>query len=550
MSGSLGQLPRLIRTVRHLRVEQILWRLRYRMIRPRPDVRPAPPLRAMSGDWAIPCGRAARVLSPVRFSVAGFDYDVRGRGWDDPSVSELVRYNLHYLDWVADVTLDGDTAGLREHVHRWQHGNPVGFGTGWHAYPTSLRIVNLLKREWDRPFFDAAIIASVAVQSRWLSQCVEWHILGNHLIANGKALCFAGLFFEGPESDRLFRQGVEILERELKEQILRDGGHFERSPMYHAIVLEDVLDLVNLFAAFDAGLDAQARALSNYCRALVGPMMRWLDAMTHPDGGPAFFNDCCLDVASSAAELRAYAERLGLKFETVAMPPLLFLSTSGYVRMQRGPATIFVDVGAIGPDYIPGHAHADTLSIECSIDGKRVLVNSGTSDYGTGVERQRQRGTASHNTVSVDGIDSSEVWGGFRVGRRAKILEATVFEESGAVEVHASHAGYRWLKGAPVHRRQVALTPTALEIRDNIAVKGRGVAHWHLAPSAECVDVAGGFEIRLDGVRRLRLGVGSSQACQRTPDRWHAGFGRTQKNESLHVGMPDGSASLRLDWAV
>lgn len=548
MNGSLRELPRLFRTVRHLRAEQILWRLRSRVIRPRPDTRPAPLQRAMSGRWTAPCRGTSRVLSPARFMVAGFDYNVSARGWDDPSVSELVRYNLHYLDWIADVTLDGDTSAIRELVHGWQRGNPVGVGTGWHAYPTSLRIVNLLKREWGRRFLDAGIVASIAVQSRWLSHCVEWHILGNHLIANGKALCFAGLFFEGPEADRLLAQGVAILERELQEQILPDGGHFERSPMYHAIVLEDVLDLVNLFAAFNTRIDVRAQALSRRCRDLVTPMLRWLDAMTHPDGGPAFFNDCCLGVASTASQLRAYAERLDLGCGEIAMPPVLFLSASGYMRLHRGPAMIFMDVGAIGPDYIPGHAHADTLSIECSVDGRRVLVNSGTSDYGTGVERQRQRGTASHNTVTVDGTDSSEVWGGFRVGRRASVLEATVVEDGDATRVRAAHAGYRWLPGSPVHRRQVSLTSSSLEIRDELAVKGRGIAHWHFAPEARCMEVNDGLQVRLEGVRVLRLGIAPSRAFERMQDRWHPGFGRTQKNDALQVRMPDGFASLRLDW--
>ena len=78
-----------------------------------------------------------------------------------------------------------------------------------------------------------------------------------------------------------------------------------------------------------------------------------------------------------------------------------------------------LDVAPVGPDYLPGHAHADTLSFELSLFGQRVLVNSGTSQYEAGPERSRQRGTAAHNTVIVDGHDSSEVWAGFRVARRA-----------------------------------------------------------------------------------------------------------------------------------
>ena len=37
-----------------------------------------------------------------------------------------------------------------------------------------------------------------------------------------------------------------ILKKELSEQILPDGGHYELSPMYHSIILEDILDLHNI----------------------------------------------------------------------------------------------------------------------------------------------------------------------------------------------------------------------------------------------------------------------------------------------------------------
>ena len=69
----------------------------------------------------------------------------------------------------------------------------------------------------------------------------------------------------------------------------------------------------------------------------------------------------------------------------------------------------------MGPDYIPGHAHADTLSFELSIGAQRVFVNSGTSEYGLSPKRLNQRKTAAHNTVEVDGKDSSQVWSGLEL---------------------------------------------------------------------------------------------------------------------------------------
>jgi uncharacterized heparinase superfamily protein len=131
---------------------------------------------------------------------------------------------------------------------------------------------------------EAAALHSLAVQARWLRRRLEWHLLGNHLFANAKALVFAGLFFEGDEAQEWLARGLRILERELPEQVLADGGQFERSPMYHALALEDVLDLVNVSRALGAG-DAPVASLLSACEQRAPAMLHWLRCMSHPDGG-------------------------------------------------------------------------------------------------------------------------------------------------------------------------------------------------------------------------------------------------------------------------
>src|SRR5690606_13481259 len=111
------------------------------------------------------------------------------------------------------------------------------------------------------------------------------------------------------------------------------------------------------------------------------------------------------------------------------------------------------DLAAIGPDYIPGHAHADTLSFELSLGTERILVNGGTSTYERGPLREAQRATRSHNTVEIAGTNSSDVWASFRVGRRARVRDVSIKERDGCVLVSGTHDGYRHLRGNPLHRR-------------------------------------------------------------------------------------------------
>ena len=54
------------RTARHLKTEQLLGRLRFRLTRPRPDLRAAPALRQPSGAWVLPALREPSLVGIAR----------------------------------------------------------------------------------------------------------------------------------------------------------------------------------------------------------------------------------------------------------------------------------------------------------------------------------------------------------------------------------------------------------------------------------------------------------------------------------------------------
>ena len=449
------------RTVRHLHLVQIYARIWFNLYRPKPQLERAPRLRSMLGYWQVPAYRATSFTEPGAFFLLNEHGTLAQNGWDDPSKSKLWRYNQHYFD-----DLNTRDAVNRDKVHRalicdWISSNLPGNGTGWEPYPISLRVVNWIKWHLAGNQLEPMMQQSLAVQIRWLMRRIERHLMGNHLFANAKALVFAGLFFEGPEADRWLKKGISILYKEIPEQILPDGGQFELSPMYHALAVEDMLDLVNIARTF--GWDTQAEMWGNRLPS----MLRWLVAMTHPDKNLASFNDTADGIAPRIDDLLSYAVRLGIALPS-PLPAVLHLKESGYARLTKGPAVVMADLASIGPDYLPGHAHADTLSFELSLHGSRVIVNSGTSVYGLGSERIRQRGTAAHSTLTIDGKDSSEVWSGFRVGRRAYPLDVQVMRRGDALFAEGAHNGYRYLPGAPIHRRAWKLTSTGLIITDRV----------------------------------------------------------------------------------
>jgi len=538
------------RTVRHLKLGQITGRIAFRLHRPRADVRPPPPRADVSGRWVAPAQRGQSLHAPATFDLLGERHALDEVGWNGAGVARLWRYHQHYFDDLGALGAEERTALHAALIERWIAENPPGRGAGWEPYPLSLRVVRWIQWLIAGHAAPPAMVESLAVQARWLARRLETHLLGNHLFANAKALVFAGLFFAGNEAVGWRRIGQEILLRQLPEQILADGGQFERSPMYHALALEDVLDLIDAIDAFATG-DAEVEPLRDALADRVPAMLRWLGAMTHPDGTLGRFNDCADGIAPGNAELFRFAGELG--FASAAdngERGVVALAESGYVRVERDGATALLDVAPIGPDYLPGHAHADTLSFELSLGGRKVVVNGGTSRYGEGAERQHERATAAHSTVEVEGRSSSEVWAGFRVGRRARTETPHIAHgAAGAVSVSCAHDGYAHLAGHPIHRRRWSFDDATLTVDDTVSNPASyALARFHLAP---------GLTLQASGPRRWLVEEGDATLAvvdvvagdaHVEPSGHAPRFGVVEPTVCLAVALADGRALTRWTW--
>ena len=530
-------------TLRHLRPIQIAARAWLRLYQPLPDLRVAPPTRPRNGRYESPVASAASLLGPDLFRLLNVERRCTlASDWRPHDAPKLWTYHLHYFD-----DLNAHDAHLRVAWHemlltRWAAENPPGKGEGWEPYPVSRRIVNCVKWAARGNPLPAPFQTSLAVQTRWLAHRLEYHLLGNHLFANAKALLHAGLYFEGPEAERWCARGLRILEREVHEQVLPDGGHFELSPMYHAAILEDLLDLANLLTAY-------GQAPPREWIAAIARMREWLKMMSHPDGGIAFFNDAALGMSPTFAELEAYALRLGLSPTSDAAPRVVVLEASGYVRSRTAAAYLICDCAAVGADYLPGHAHADALSFELSLGSQRVLVNSGISQYGADAERQQQRGTAAHNTVVVNGEDSSEIWAGFRVARRAGVKLRSVTATPSVVTIEASHDGYRRLPGRNEHRRRWILDERSLRIEDEISgTFATAAAHFHIHPDVEA-RLHGMSEVLLACAGQTwRMVFAGASSIELRSGAWHPQFGVSAPNRCIVASFAAAQLTTSIFW--
>jgi uncharacterized heparinase superfamily protein len=475
--------PSLIaRTVSHLKFRQITYQL-IRRFGPKAKI-PAvaapvvirrglelvPPQGRKSGgeNYSFSFLNVTRHFDPARFD------------WSPSEMSKLWRYNLHYFDYLKEEGRQWESKAFL--ISDWIEKNPQGTPDAWEPFPLSLRIVN-----WIKLFLSPEVkgnveepwLKSLYEQALWLEKNIEYHLLANHYFKNGKALIFAGLYFAGPDAERWLKKGLQIIFSELDEQILPDGGHFERSPMYHAMILEDCLDMLNLgLGAGDWGLTGRGlgtgvAGLCDRLREKCRSMVRFLLAMTHPNGDIALFNDAAFGIEARPADLIAYYERVTGGASAPTGDQLAFPETGYFVMAPRLGDRLIIDCGPVGPDYQPGHSHCDNLSFELSLKGRRVIVDSGCCQYMDSDIRRYNRGNKGHNTLTIDDRNQSEVWGAHRCARRAYPLHASLDKRTdGSLQFSGAHNGYRYLNGKPVHHRNVTWSEDVCLIDDRVEGKG------------------------------------------------------------------------------
>jgi len=461
------------------------------------------------------------VLSPPAMwglTFHGFEFlEWATLGYDEPDACPAVVETL--ADWLADWNgSEATDIGERGYLRR-----------AWTPHAVSLRVLRLVRFcAWVRRDTGAEALAARLVyrNAAFLANHVEHDVGGNHLIENGAALVMAGALFDG-EGDEWLQQGVDVLVA-ASDQFLGDGGHFERSPMYHSIALVRYLTVVDL-------LRREGRSVPAELRAVAVEATEFLRRLRPPDGRIPLLNDAVFGTAPPLSAVLRYADAVGVD---ATATPGESLPASGYYWLGDGDNRLLVDGGQPGPVHLPGHTHNDQFSVTFWADGERLLTDTGTPAYDPTNQREYARSVRAHNTVQYDDVEPMPVGGSYLLGRRIE-PSATVTERDGVTVFDGRYS--REASPRYTHRRRVYhagnwwLVWDAVDADDEAPVTSR----LHAAPD---VDVERGddgsqqrFDLVTDGSSLASVvPLGAGRATVATSE-FFPEFGRAQSRSKLSI---------------
>lgn len=477
----------LFNTIKYLQIKQIYYRLYYILrSKARKWKKFSYPLTLSSKSHSLKLKSSINSLSLYHqntFTFLNLSHHFEDKiDWNYSIHGKLWTYNLTYFDFLHQKNMNDDE-GCKT-IYDFIKQSP-SIKDGLEPFPISLRGINWIKFLSKYQIKNQKIDNSLYAQYKILMDNLEYHLLGNHLLENGFSLLFGAYYFRDKE---LYKEAKKILENELEEQILEDGAHFELSPMYHQIMLFRLLDCINLVQNNNWNKQELLKLLISKTEIMLG----WLNAITYDNGDIPLLNDSANCIAPTTKQLNDYAATLQITYYCQLSVSNYQLNESGYRKIKKERYECIVDIGNIGPDYIPGHAHSDTFNFELYFDGKPFIVDTGLSTYETNKRRIVERSTVSHNTIQLEDLDQSEVWGGFRVANRAYVVDIDETDDF----IKATHDGYK-KKLDTLHQREFLFEDKKIKIIDIIISEKEynAIARLHFYPGIEPIIMDDGLQI-------------------------------------------------------
>jgi len=433
-----------------------------------------------------------------------------------------ILHRFSFLSGLQALGSDDAAAKGRELMSRWINLYGRWKPMAWSPAITGGRLTNWLcaysfLRNQDHPGFELTLLDSASAQLRHLSRTIEESAAGSETIGAAEGMILGALCLAGMET--LLDAGLASLEIALSQQVLADGGHYQRNPM----VQNDVL--TRLIRVRDTLMVAQVPA-PLWLEDAIDRMAAMLRALCHSDGRLSLFNG---STEGDAEAINSIIEAAGSKVKVLWSAP-----HSGFQRIAAAGAVVIADAGAAAIAGSDRDAHAGLLSFEFSRKKHRIIVNCGAHGDRNNDWNFMLRNTAAHSTLTVNDTNAVEVVSKGGLGRLLTDIGCRRSESDGSTFIQMTHGGYRTAFGL-IHTRDLYLSAGGDDLR------GRDVltlCNDHLGRHATQFCVR--FHLHPDVKVEMAGGGGSVilKAPEREGWRFRAAGGVLGLEESVYLGTP------------
>lgn len=429
-------------------------------------------------------------------------WKVSWRGFDPKDFWEVAR-GWQWLREVLAAKNETERNEVTEKIIKWLDQNPYPNGLAWAVgLDVAIRAINLAlifsiidKKELEQYLYHHYLYLKKML---WLSRNA---IRNNHYLGELTVLAILAKMMNREDATKLSRRAKS----EIQRQFYSDGVNIEQSVRYHKFSLEFAV-LAKLFLGVDTPLLERAGV---FLAAVKKPDGSWPSIgdddlgcvlRLHDDGLNGDYKALlsALSVIYDRPDFKRAAEELSPEARLIVKdaaskwaslkelePKKSYLFDKGgfFIHRTGRERSDSYFLVKFGPHK--WHAHADLFHIELSINGKNILIDSGTYRYNNVPEQRRYfRSTPAHNTISAKHLDQTKQWTTFRWHRPAKVTEWNLVENSKGFEFKATHNGYRRI--GLYHSRRISGSSDlkALIISDSVQGKGTGKVKlfWHFSP--------------------------------------------------------------------
>lgn len=344
----------------------------------------------------------------------------------------------------------------------------------------------------------------------------------NHLIVEAAITGCIGIAVDNLHWIKL---GCSVIEKELGNQVYEDGVNKEQAIHYHAFVMEAVMLFIILLkknnVKYPLIFDERLEKMNEFITDLMNTKYEVPNIGDSDDGhitnlcGDHFnYYEYVLQIGSLLFE-KEYIQFENINrnliwlFKESAVKQRVLKEYSaihskvyadgGYSILKHRDSTsdrlCTFDHGPLGYGALAAHGHADALNITLSINGHQFIVDPGTYIYNIDKSwRDYFRSTINHNTITINGVNQSEIKGSFLWGRKAqaKLLCAEFSDEKDFVMAH--HDGYKDV----MHERSIVyFKPDCFVVEDYLkGTEFQWVLNYNLDKKV-CIDSIEGSLIKL-----------------------------------------------------